>query len=117
MKKSDEIRRRTWRMLAKNLIVLAALAVAAVVGVVSWLSQGGSTKADGLSAQTQVEDGLEFYIMPPSDSDQSATGASIQAREAAPAEAVAVSPAEAAVPAPVRIRTAVRRSFSVFPTI
>lgn len=70
MKKSDEIRRKTWRMIAKNLIVLAALAVAAVIGVMSWFTQHTSATADGISTQTEVEEGLEFYIMPPSNSDQ-----------------------------------------------
>ncbi|MBR1482495.1 MAG: hypothetical protein IJ598_05945 [Ruminococcus sp.] len=71
MKKSDEIRRKTWRMVAKNLIVLAALAVAAFVGVMSWFTAGGSnSKATGISMSTYTDDGLEFYVMPPSDTDQ-----------------------------------------------
>lgn len=70
MKKSQELSRKTWKMIAKNLIVLAVLAVAAFIGVMSWFTQHTTAKADGINAKTQVDDGLEFYIMPPSDSDQ-----------------------------------------------
>lgn len=70
MKKSEEIRRKTWRMIAKNLIVLVALAVAAFIGVRSWFVQNTTAIADGIYAKTKVNDKLEFYIMPPSDSDQ-----------------------------------------------
>jgi len=69
MKKSQELSRKTWKMIAKNLIVLAVLAVAAFIGVMSWFTQHTTATADGISAKTQVDDGLEFYIMPPSDSD------------------------------------------------
>ena len=70
MKKSEEIRRKTWRMIAKNLIVLVALAVAAFIGVRSWFVQNTTAIADGIYAKTKANDKLEFYIMPPSDSDQ-----------------------------------------------
>lgn len=70
MKKSQELSRKTWKMIAKNLIVLAVLAVVAFIGVMSWFTQNTTAKADGINAKTQVDDGLEFYIMPPSDSDQ-----------------------------------------------
>lgn len=70
MKKSQEISRKTWRMIAKNLIILAVMAVVAFVGVMSWFSQNTTATADGIHAETKVNDNLEFYIMPPSDSDQ-----------------------------------------------
>lgn len=66
MKKSDEIRRKTWRMIAKNLIVLAALAVAAVIGVMSWFTQNTTATADGISVECIVPDGLEVAIVNPS---------------------------------------------------
>ena len=69
MSKSEELSRKTRRMIAKNLIVLAVLAIVAFVGVVSWFTQNTSATADGISVRTKVEDGLEFYIMPPSDTD------------------------------------------------
>lgn len=70
MKKSDEIRRKTWRMIAKNLIVLAALAVAAVIGVMSWFTQNTTATADGISVECIVPDGLEVAIVDPSLSSQ-----------------------------------------------
>ena len=70
MKKSQELSRKTWRMIAKNLIVLAVLAVAAFIGVMSWFTQNTTATANGFYAKTKVNDKLEFYIMPPSDSDQ-----------------------------------------------
>ena len=70
MKKSEGIRRHTGRMIAKNLIILAVLAVVAFASVVSWFTMSQKAEADGIVVQTQVSDGLEFYIMPPSAADQ-----------------------------------------------
>lgn len=70
MKKSDKLARKTRKMIAKNLIVLAVLATVAFAGVVSWFTQHTTATASGVSVVTQVADGLEFYIMPPSDGDQ-----------------------------------------------
>lgn len=65
MKKSQELSRKTWKMIAKNLIVLAVLAVAAFIGVMSWFTQHTTATAEGISAKTQVEDGLEYFIVSP----------------------------------------------------
>lgn len=70
MKKSDELRLRTRKMIAKNLIILVALAVVAFVGVYSWFTKTTTATADGINASTKMNDKLEYYIMPPSDSDQ-----------------------------------------------
>lgn len=70
MNKSEKLSRKTRRMIAKNLIILAVLAVVAFAGVVSWFTMSQKAEADGIVVQTQVSDGLEFYIMPPSDDDQ-----------------------------------------------
>ena len=70
MKKSDELRLRTRKMIAKNLIVLVALAVVAFVGAYSWFTQNTESPADGIYGKTKVNDKLEFYIMPPSETDQ-----------------------------------------------
>lgn len=70
MKKSEELSRKTRKMIAKNLIVLAVLATVAFAGVTSWFTQKTTATASGVSVSTQVADGLEFYIMPPSDNDQ-----------------------------------------------
>lgn len=70
MKKSQELSRKTWKMIAKNLIVLAVLVAVAFVGTMSWFSRITKAEADGLSAKTEVVDGLEYYIVAPSNSDQ-----------------------------------------------
>lgn len=70
MSKSEELSRKTRRMIAKNLIVLAVLAIVAFVGVASWFTKNTTAIADGIYAKTKADDKLEFYIMPPSDSDQ-----------------------------------------------
>ena len=70
MKKSDELRIKTRKMIAKNLIILVALAVVAFVGVYSWFTKSTTATADGINASTKMSDKLEFYIMPPSDDDQ-----------------------------------------------
>ena len=70
MKKSDELRIRTRKMIAKNLIVLVALVVVAFVGAFSWFTQNTRAQADGIYGKTKVNDKLEFYIMPPSENDQ-----------------------------------------------
>ncbi len=67
MKKSQEISRKTWKMIAKNLIILAVMAVVAFVGVMSWFTQKSTATADGISAKTKMSEKLEFFIMPPSD--------------------------------------------------
>ena len=70
MKKSDELRRRTRRMIAKNLIILVALVVVAFVGAYSWFSRTTTASAGSINASTKMNDKLEFYIMPPSENDQ-----------------------------------------------
>ena len=70
MKKSYELRIKTRKMIAKNLIILVALAVVAFVGVYSWFTKSTTATADGINASTKMSDKLEFYIMPPSDDDQ-----------------------------------------------
>ena len=67
MKKSEELGRKTRRMIAKNLIVLAVLAVATVVGVRSWFtSTGAQAVASGLSVDCQIPEGLEVCVVDPS---------------------------------------------------
>ena len=68
MKKSEEIRRKTWRMIAKNLIVLVALAVAAFIGVRSWFTTGDNSKATGINMSCEIPDGLEIAIVEPGGS-------------------------------------------------
>lgn len=69
MKKSQEISRKTWRMIAKNLIILAVMAVVAFVGVMSWFTAGGShSEATGISMSCEIPDGLEIAIVQPGGS-------------------------------------------------
>lgn len=70
MKRSATLKRKTTKLVVKNLIVLVVLAVVAFTGAYSWFTQNTTAKADGIHAETKVNDKLEFYIMPPSDTDQ-----------------------------------------------
>lgn len=70
MKKSQELSRKTWKMIAKNLIVLAVLAVAAFIGVMSWFTQNTTARADGIYAACQIPDGLEVAITAPGGAPQ-----------------------------------------------
>ena len=56
-------------MIAKNLIVLAALAVAAVIGVMSWFTKDTTATADGISMSCECPPGIEIAIVNPSLSD------------------------------------------------
>ena len=66
MKKSDELRIKTRKLLAKNLIILVVLAVVAIVGAFSWFTDRTSAKAEGVSITTQANNALEFFIRDPS---------------------------------------------------
>lgn len=70
MKKSDELRVKTRKLIAKNLIVLVVLAVVAFSGVYSWFTKTQKATANGINVCTQVVDGLEYFIVEPADSDQ-----------------------------------------------
>lgn len=65
MKKSDELRVKTRKMIAKNLIILVALAVVAFVGAFSWFSHTTTANAAGLTASTNVSEALEYFIVEP----------------------------------------------------
>lgn len=65
MKKSEEIRRKTWRMIAKNLIILAVLGVVAFIGTRAWFTTGTSTTASGIEVECSIPAGLEVLIKSP----------------------------------------------------
>ena len=66
MKKSEELGRKTRRMIAKNLIILAVLAVATVVGVRSWFTPTGAhAEASGVQVVCSVPEGLEVCVVDP----------------------------------------------------
>ena len=77
MNKSDEIRRKTWRMIAKNLIVLAALAVAAVIGVMSWFTQSTTAKANNLTITAQTPFYVDIAVVSPGSQAPSVTNDSL----------------------------------------
>ena len=70
MKKSDELRLRTRKLLAKNLIILVALAVIAIVGAFSWFSHTTTASAGTIVASTKANDALEYFIVEPKNVDQ-----------------------------------------------
>lgn len=51
-------------MIAKNLIILVALAVVAFVGAFSWFSKTTTADASYMTAKTKVSDALEYFIVP-----------------------------------------------------
>lgn len=65
MKKSEKIRRKTGKMIAKNLIVLAALASVAFVGVFSWFAKIEKATASGLQAKCEAPPGIDVAIVAP----------------------------------------------------
>ncbi len=69
MKKSDELRIKTRKMIAKNLIVLVVLAIVAFVGVFSWFKADPDSHANGLNVKATAPDGLEFFIVAPNSSN------------------------------------------------
>lgn len=83
MKKSQNLSRKTWKLLAKNLIILAVLGVVAFVGVMSWFANSTTATADGINVKTEITDGLEYYIVAPSDNDEEEVYNSINEKLAA----------------------------------
>lgn len=68
MKKSLKLKRKTIKLLAKNLIVFAVLIAVTIVGVRSWFhdkSTDPSAKAADLSVECTVPEGLEIAIVAP----------------------------------------------------
>ena len=70
MKKSDALRVKTRKMIAKNLIVLVVLLIVAFAGTFSWFKSDPNASAYGISAKARVVNGLEYYIVEPSNNDQ-----------------------------------------------
>ncbi len=74
MKKSDKLRIKTRKMIAKNLIILVALAVVAYVGAFSWFTNHTEADAQGLSITASLPNGLEYFIVAPNDTNTVAQG-------------------------------------------
>lgn len=72
MKNSTAPNRKTGRMIAKNLIVLFAVALAGFCGIQAWFTDKQSSDADGISIECQAPDGIEIAVVkhkdpPPTD--------------------------------------------------
>ena len=64
MKNSTAPNRKTGRMIAKNLIVLLTVAIAAYFGIQAWFTDKQSAEADGINIECQLPDGIEIAIVP-----------------------------------------------------
>lgn len=64
MKKSEELRVKTRKLITKNLIILVVLAVVAIVGAFSWFSKTTTADANYMTAKTKVSEALEYFIVP-----------------------------------------------------
>ena len=69
MKKSAKLKRKTIRLIVKNLIVLVILIAVSAVGVRSWFMSGHNyADASTVNVSCAVPDGLEVAIVAPGDS-------------------------------------------------
>ncbi len=64
MKNSTAPNRKTGRMIAKNLIVLLTVAIAAYFGIQAWFTKEQSATASGINIECQLPDGIEIAIVP-----------------------------------------------------
>lgn len=75
MKNSTAPNRKTGRMIAKNLIVLFTVALAAFYGIQAWFTDKQSSDADGINIECHAPDGIEIAVVkhgtstPPGDED------------------------------------------------
>lgn len=63
MKNSTAPNRKTGRMIAKNLIVLFAVALAGFCGIQAWFTDKQSAEADGINIECQAPDGIEIAVV------------------------------------------------------
>ena len=68
MKNSTAPNRKTGRMIAKNLIVLFTVALAAFYGIQAWFTDKQSSDADGINIECQAPDGIEIAVVKHKDS-------------------------------------------------
>lgn len=75
MKNSTAPNRKTGRMIAKNLIVLFTVALAAFYGIQAWFTDKQPSDADGINIECHAPDGIEIAVVkhgtstPPGDED------------------------------------------------
>ena len=63
MKNSTAPNRKTGRMIAKNLIVLFTVALAAFYGIQAWFTDKQSSDADGINIECHAPDGIEIAVV------------------------------------------------------
>ena len=63
MKNSTAPNRKTGRMIAKNLIVLFTVALAAFYGIQAWFTDKSSAEADGINVECQAPDGIKIAVV------------------------------------------------------
>lgn len=63
MKNSTAPNRKTGRMIAKNLIVLFTVALAAFYGIQAWFTDNRSAEANGIEVECQAPDGIEIAVV------------------------------------------------------
>lgn len=63
MKNSTAPNRKTGRMIAKNLIVLFTVALAAFYGIQAWFTNKQSSDADGINIECHAPDGIEIAVV------------------------------------------------------
>lgn len=63
MKNSTAPNRKTGRMIAKNLIVLFAVALAGFCGIQAWFTDKSSADADGINIECHAPDGIEIAVV------------------------------------------------------
>lgn len=68
MKKSAKLKRKTKRLILKNLIVFAVLIAVVAVGVRSWFFVNERAYADGVYVECTVPEGMEIAIVAPGSS-------------------------------------------------
>lgn len=63
MKNTSAIKRKTCGLLFKNLIIIAALFIAAFAGVWSWMTNRTHASASGITMECDLPDGVEYQIV------------------------------------------------------
>ncbi len=73
----DNGRLRTASLIAKNLIILAVVVVAAFIGIFAWFSSNPNATASGISVKTEIPDGLEVAVVKTGTTPENYTNTSI----------------------------------------
>ncbi len=66
MDKCKQFKKRTWKLLFKNLIIFGTLVVVTIVGVLAWFSINTTVQASGMEISAKAPVGLDVAIVDPS---------------------------------------------------